>query len=168
MTRERVEPPMVADERTMLAGYLDQQRATLMRKCEGLSREQLVERAVPPSSLSLLGLVRHLAEVELYWFRRRFAGQDVPWLYYSEEEPERDFDDLAPERVDEDFAAWREQCDHARRIVAAGSLDDLGSDLREGQSWSLRWLLLRMIAEYARHNGHADLLRERIDGAVGD
>jgi uncharacterized damage-inducible protein DinB len=169
MTTERVEPPLRADERTMLTAWLDHQRAILLRKCEGLPPERLVERAVPPSSLSLLGLVRHLADVERVWFRCRFAGEDVPLRYFTQDDPDRDFDDVRPDGVEEAFAAWRAECDEARRIVAAaGSLDDLGREPRGGQPWSLRWLLLHLVEEYARHNGHADLLRERIDGMVGD
>jgi hypothetical protein len=169
MTTDRIEPGMMADERAMLMEYLDYQRATLMVKCDGVPPERLVERAVSPSSLSLLGLVRHLTDVERVWFRCRFAGEEVPLLYYSDEDPERDFDDLTPSGVEDAFTVWRAECDHARRIVAAArSLDDVGREARNGQLWSLRWLMLRLIAEYARHNGHADLLRERIDGAVGE
>jgi uncharacterized protein DUF664 len=167
MTMQRVEPPMVADERTMLTTYLDHYRATLMMKCEGVPADRLVERAVPPSSLSLLGLVRHLTDTERVWFRQRFAGEDVPLRYYTDADPDRDFDGGTPDSVEDDLAAWRAECDQSRRVVAHAELDDVAPGLRHGQPWSLRWLMLRMITEYARHDGHADLLRERIDGAVG-
>jgi hypothetical protein len=168
MTIERAEPSLSASERDMLDGWLEYHRATLAWKCDGLSADQLRERAVPPSSLSLLGLVRHMAEVERGWFRRRVGGADVSWLYCTAEHPDGDFDDVADADVAEAFETWRQECDHARTIAAAvPSLDDTfeGSD---GQTYSLRWIVSHMVEEYARHNGHADLLRERIDGARGD
>jgi uncharacterized damage-inducible protein DinB len=169
MTRQREEPPPRADERTTLVAALDHQRAILWRKCDGVPAERMVERAVPPSSLSLLGLVRHVADVERVWFRRRFAGEDVPLRYSTRDDPDRDFDDVRPEGVEEALAAWRAECDAARRIVAAArSLDALGRQPRRDEQWTLRWLLVHLVEEYARHNGHADLLRERIDGTVGD
>jgi uncharacterized damage-inducible protein DinB len=168
MTIERAEPPLTASERDMLDGWLEYHRATLAWKCEGLSADQLRERAVPPSSLSLLGLVRHMAEVERGWFRRRVGRADVSWLYCTTEHLDGDFDDVADADVAEAFETWRQECDQARAIAAAvPSLDDTfeGND---GQTYSLRWIVSHMVEEYARHNGHADLLRERIDGARGD
>jgi uncharacterized damage-inducible protein DinB len=163
-------PPYVADERTMLLAWLEYHRATLEMKCAGVPAERLAERAVPPSSLSLLGLVRHMAEVERSWFRRRLAGEEAPPRFYSDSDPDGDFDHVEGADVDEAFAAWRAECDHARALVAAaGSLDDVGRrPSRNGEPVSLRWILVHMIEEYARHNGHADLLRERIDGAKGE
>jgi hypothetical protein len=153
----------------MLLAWLEYHRATLEMKCAGVPAERLAERAVPPSSLSLLGLVRHMAEVERSWFRRRLAGEEAPPLYYSDSDPDGDFDHVEGADADEAFAAWRAECDHARALVAAaGSLDDVGRRPRNGEPVSLRWILVHMIEEYARHNGHADLLRERIDGAVGE
>ncbi len=117
--------------------------------------------------MSLHGLVRHLAGVERWWFRLQFAGEDLPQLYYTGDDPDQDFDGLGGD-VEEVFAVWRSECDAARAIVAdASSLDETGIRLRDGQPFSLRWLLVDMIAEYARHDGHADLLRERIDGRTG-
>jgi uncharacterized damage-inducible protein DinB len=167
MTVERIDPPLVAQEREMLDAWLDYHRATLAVKCEGLTDDQLRARAVPPSSLSLLGLVRHMGEVERGWFRRLLGGEQAPWRYCSEDNPDGDFDDVADADVAEDFGYWRQECAHARQTAAATpSLDVTRS--RHGKEFSLRWIMVHMIEEYARHNGHADLLRERIDGTVGD
>jgi uncharacterized damage-inducible protein DinB len=166
MVQERVDPPLIADERTMLEAWLDWHRATLATKCEGLTAEQLRERAVPPSSLSLLGLVRHMAEVESGWFRRCLAGEDAKPIYCSKEDPDGDFDRIDDADSDADMQTWLDECGHARSVLAEiGSLDDLGKG--RNQEFSVRWVLVHMIEEYARHNGHADLLRERIDGATG-
>jgi uncharacterized damage-inducible protein DinB len=168
MTVERIDPPLVAQERGMLDAWLDYHRATLAVKCEGLTDDQLRARAVPPSSLSLLGLVRHMGEVERSWFRHVLGGEQAPPRYYSDENPDGDFDDVAGAGVAEAFGYWRDECAHAReRVAAAPSLDVTGTG-RRGERYSLRWIMVHMIEEYARHNGHADLLRERIDGAVGD
>jgi uncharacterized damage-inducible protein DinB len=164
----RPHPPAAADERTMLAGWLDFHRATLEMKCADLSPTQLATRAAEPSTLTLLGLVRHLADVERAWFRRRLAGEDAPPLYYSDADPDGDFDNIDPATVDEAFSTWRAECDRAREIAAAlPSLDVMVTD-REGRRLSGRWVLIHMVEEYARHNGHADLLRERIDGVTGE
>ena len=160
---------MVNDERAMLDAWLDFHRATLAMKCDGLTSDQLRERSVPPSSLSLLGLVRHMAEVERSWFRRVFEGADAPPRWYDEDNPDGDFDDVDDADVDEAFRAWEAECEHARSVAAATpSLDAVGRAQRYGGDVSMRWILVHMVEEYARHNGHADLLRERIDGAVGD
>ncbi|RDI65503.1 DinB family protein [Nocardia pseudobrasiliensis] len=163
----RAEPPRIGGERESLCAFLDWHRTTFELKCAGIAPERLSERAVPPSTLSLHGLVRHLAGVERWWFRIQFAGEDIPMLHYSDDDPDQDFD-----RLDGDVAQalelWRTECRHSREIVsAAQSLDATGTGRRTGEPFSLRWLLLTQIAEYARHNGHADLLRERIDGAIG-
>jgi uncharacterized damage-inducible protein DinB len=163
----RPQPPATGDERTMLAGWLDFHRATLEMKCAGLTPAQLATRAVEPSTLSLLGLVRHLADVERSWFRRRLAGEDAPPLYFSDEDPDGDFDNLDPATVDEAFATWQAECDRARQIAAALPSLDVTVD-RDGQQLSARWVLHHMVEEYARHNGHADLLRERLDGTTGE
>jgi uncharacterized damage-inducible protein DinB len=163
----RTTPPTVGDERQILSAYLDWHRATLELKCDGVPRERLSERTVPPSSLSLHGLLRHLAAVERWWFRIQFAGEDIPMLYYSDDDPNQDFDDLDGD-IDEAFAVWREECQRSREIVAgAASLDETGIQRSTGKPIALRRIMVHMIAEYARHNAHADLLRERIDGAVG-
>jgi uncharacterized damage-inducible protein DinB len=168
MSAERVDPPFVQPEREMLDSWLEFHRATLALKCEGLSDEQLRERSVPPSSMSLLGLVRHMAEVERNWFRRVLSSEDAPPFYYDEKNPDGDFDDVDTASVEEAFATWRAECDNARAVAARMQLDDEGTGRRHGQPISLRWVLVHMIEEYARHNGHADFLRERIDGTTGD
>ena len=155
----------------MLVAWLEFHRETLAVKCEGLTPDQLRERSVPPSSLSLLGLVRHMAEVERGWFRNVLDGQDLPGRYFTEDNPDGEFDDVDTADPDEAFASWRVECAIARDIVAkAVSLEDTGSKIRKGEErvYSLRWILIHMIEEYARHNGHADLLRERIDGVTGE
>jgi hypothetical protein len=163
-TSERVDPPYEADERTMLVSWLDYQRATLALKCEGLTDEQMRERSVPPSSLSLLGLVRHMAEVENNWFRFWLAGDGPVSRYEGDEDFEVDGADVA-----DAFDYWRSECENARNVVATfDSLDAVGAGQELGAGISVRWTLVHMIEEYARHNGHADLIRERIDGSTGD
>ena len=168
MKSSRPRAPYVADERPMLEAWLEYHRATLELKCAGVPVERLAERSVAPSSLSLLGLVRHMADVERRWFRRCLADEDAPPLFRADDEPNAAFDRADGADVEAAFAAWRAECEHARGLVAAThSLDVVGRQLRNGDAISLRWILVHMIEEYARHNGHADLLRERIDGAVG-
>ena len=168
MSDGRTEVPRAGvGEREMLRAYLDFHRDTLAAKCAGLSDDDLRTRSVPPSGLSLLGLVRHMAEVERAWFRRVIGGQDVPLVWGEGWDFQAAYDarDAAPEEA---FAAWRGEVAHARRIEAAApSLDVTGVDRRSGDEYSLRRVMLHLIQEYARHNGHADLVRERIDGATG-
>ena len=168
-TDPRTDPPFTGDERATLAGFLRYQRETLERKCAGLDADALARRAVEPSTLSLLGLVRHLADVERAWFRRVLARRDDPPLFYSEADRDGDLDGAAadPALVDEAWAAWRAEVAFAERFVASHDLGDAGHDPRYGPV-SVRWVLAHMIEEYARHNGHADLLRERIDGVTGE
>jgi uncharacterized damage-inducible protein DinB len=167
VTIERIAPPRTGGERDTLRAYLDWHRATLALKCEGLTDEQLRTRSMPPSALSLLGLVRHMAEVERSWFRRVMAGEDVPLVW----SPDGDFlaaHDAAGASRAEAFGAWEAEVGRARRIEQeAASLDATGVDRPTGDVYSLRLVLLHMIQEYARHNGHADLLREGIDGTAG-
>ena len=165
----RADPPYAASERAMLEAWLDYHRATLDQKCDGVAAPRLRERAVPPSTMSLLGLVRHMAEVERNWFRRVFEGEEAPPLYYSDQDPDGDFDGVDEADANEAFTTWRSECEHARSLTAAAdTLDQFGRRRRQGNDVSLRWILVHMIEEYARHNGHADLLRERIDGVTGD
>lgn len=159
--------PLVGDEREILTAFLDWHRDTFALKCADVPTERLSDKGIPPSGLSLHGLVRHLAGCERWWFRKQFAGEDVPLLFYSDDDPDQDFDRLDGD-VGEAFAIWRAECDRSREIVAnARSLDETGRVYSTGQPISLRRIMVAMIAEYARHNGHADLLRERIDGATG-
>src|SRR5262245_45286908 len=125
MTVQRTEPLVQADERATLMSYLDYHRDTLAWKCSGLDAEQLRTRAVPPSSMSLLGLVRHLADTERAWFRRRVANEDAPPIYYSDTDPDGEFDNVDTADVDEAFATWRAECAMAREIVAAASSLDV-------------------------------------------
>ncbi|WP_354639290.1 DinB family protein [Kitasatospora camelliae] len=163
----RATPPLVGDEREILTSYLEFHRETFALKCAGVAEERLSERMVPPSGLSLHGLIRHLAGVERWWLRIQFAGEDVPLLYYSDDDPDQDFDRLDGD-VSQALAVWRAECERSREIVAATpSLDATGTHRASGQPVALRRILVHMIAEYARHNGHADLLRERIDGSTG-
>lgn len=161
---ERVDPPPTADELSTLVGFLEYHRQTLLVKCADLTDEQLRRRAVPPSSLSLLGLVRHLSEVERGWFQRGVLGGDAPPRYWSDSNPDGDFDDDAD--VAEAFDEFARECARSREILATRSLDD--TFVRRGETISIRWLLAHLIEEYARHNGHADLLREVIDGVTGE
>ena len=163
----RFRDPTTGDERAMLAGFLRSQRETLVVKCSGLT-DALATRAVPPSTLSLLGLVRHLADMERRWFRRVLAGQDAPALFSSAADPDGDFDGATadPAVIAEAWTAWRAEVDFAEEFTAATAMDHTGHDGWRGEV-SLRWVLVHMVEEYARHNGHADLLRERIDGALG-
>ncbi|MEU6315915.1 DinB family protein [Streptomyces sp. NPDC047014] len=167
MTIERPSPPTIADEREMLRAHLEFHRHTLELKCDGLTDDQLRTRSMPPSTLSLLGLVRHMAEVERAWFRRVVDGQDIPLVW----SPDFDFQtayDATGADAPAAFAAWRAETDHARRIEKeAATLDLVVHEPRRGFDVSLRWVMLHMIHEYARHNGHADFLREGIDGTTG-
>ncbi|MHC3472280.1 DinB family protein [Streptomyces sp. 7R007] len=173
MTTERREPATDADERTMLEGWLEYHRQTLAWKCEGLTDAQLRTASAEPSTLSLMGLVRHMAEVERSWFRRVLADEsdDVAGpIYHSADDPDGEFHLTEADTWAEAHATWQAEIDTARRHAAGFSLDDTskGRHRRTGERFNLRWIYTHMIEEYARHNGHADLLRERIDGATGD
>jgi uncharacterized damage-inducible protein DinB len=169
MDVHRVEPPYILNERSMLDAWLEYHRATLEEKCSGLSPAQLAERSVPPSNLSLLGLVRHMAEVERSWFQRCFAGDaEAGPIFYSDEDPDGDFDGADESNVTEGFTTWRAECERSREIAGDAAPDARSTGERDGEVVSLRWILNHMIEEYARHNGHADFLRERIDGRTGD
>jgi uncharacterized damage-inducible protein DinB len=163
---ERSAPPYVADERTRLDSWLDFLRATLLSKCAGLTSEQLVQRPVATSALSLLGLVRHMAANERIWFRIRFAGEDVEGLYESPDYPDgAEFDLTDAARAEADFQIYLDELDQAHRVTRGRSLDETFGD--EAVTVDLRWLYAHMIGEYARHNGHADVIRELVDGVTG-
>ena len=170
MTIERIDPGSTADERTTLRGFLDYHRQTLLWKCDGLSAEQLRLRSVPPSTMSLLGLVRHLADVERSWFRRALANEDAPPIFYSRPDNlDGDFDDVDDASVDEAFARWNEEVEASRRIEASfASLEETVHQPQHDADLSVRWVMVHLIEEYSRHNGHADFLREQIDGATGE
>jgi uncharacterized damage-inducible protein DinB len=162
-SRFRHDPARVTDERAMYQGWLDFHRGTLLWKGAGLSDEQLKTASVSPSTMTLLGLLRHMAEVERWWFRTKAAGLQLPDLYSPED---ADFDNVASAVVEQDVAHFSAECLAADEAVRTKSLDDTFEG-RNGPI-SLRWVYVHMIEEYARHNGHADLLRECIDGATGD
>ena len=167
----RFVPPPRAGERAMLESWLDFHRDTLAFKCAGLDDGQVRTPSTGPSPMTLLGLVQHLAVVERNWFQRVFAGQPAP---RGHGEDHVGGFVLSPDHgIDEALARWREEIARGRELTAGSSLDDCGRISEEeavrlgSRDLSLRWILLHLIGEYARHNGHADLIRERIDGATG-
>ncbi|RIV40700.1 DinB family protein [Micromonospora radicis] len=167
---DRRHEPYLGDERTMLAGWLNFHRDTLLHKCAGLTGDQLRTASVSPSTLSLLGLVRHMTVVERSWFRQRFAGVDLPELYDFDADPDAEFNTVDTADAEADFAAFRAEMLAADAVVADRGLDEVCAvKFRDGTTneISLRWIYLHMIEEYARHNGHADLIRERLDGVTG-
>jgi uncharacterized damage-inducible protein DinB len=166
----RPEPPRVAGERESLDAWLDFHRDTLLLKCAGLTADQLRQRSVPPSSLSLLGLVRHMTDVERWWFRIHGTDQDMAFRYSADHAPDAEFDDLDSPDAPDVLAAYREETALARAAVRGKGLDDVvpSHGHHRERVRDLRWIYLHMIEEYARHNGHADLIRERIDGVTGD
>jgi uncharacterized damage-inducible protein DinB len=170
MTTERREPATTADERTMLEGWLEYHRQTLAWKCEGLTDAQLRTAAVEPSELSLMGLVRHMADVERGWYRRVLADEDTGPIYSTAEDPDGEFHLTETDSWEEAYATWQAEIEIARNNAARFGLDDIskGKHRRTGERFNLRWIHTHMIEEYARHNGHADLIRERLDGATGD
>jgi uncharacterized damage-inducible protein DinB len=165
-----VAPPfggsLVADERTLLEGFLDWQRAVLVGKCTGLTGEELAQRSCPPSTLSLLGLLRHVTDVEREWFHTRFNGTPVPALYRRPDAKDAAFDEADPAAAEADYDRLLAQWRSSRAAVADAALDDAFEDSLRGPM-SLRAVYLHLVQEYARHNGHADLLRQRIDGETG-
>lgn len=164
MTDDRFDLPADADERTTLTTFLDWHRSVLERKCTGLSDEQLRTAAVPTTDVTLLGLLRHMAAVEAWYFRNVIEGTDVPDLF---DDPSG-FGDLASMTGDEAFTLWREQVEIGRKVLAAHELDFVAHNPGRDLDQSLRWVCNHMIDEYARHNGHADLIREAIDGETGE
>ncbi|MUL47253.1 DinB family protein [Mycobacterium sp. CBMA293] len=165
---ERCVPPMNADERTTLESWLDFYRGSLAAKCVGLSDEQLRTASVLPSELTLLGLVQHAAEVERNWFRRVLTGEQAPPIFGPRDHPDGHDGGFEISPQSSHLAAtdiWQNEIAQARANCATRALDDTSPFM--GTEVSLRWIYTHMIAEYARHCGHADLIRERIDGAVG-
>jgi Protein of unknown function (DUF664) len=163
----RTGPANFADEREMLRAFLDYQRETLAMKCAGLTDDELRQRSMPPSTLTLLSLVRHLAEVERAWFRRVFDDHRAPMVWSDQIDFQAAFDASASSRK-EAFAAWEAEVENSRRVEReAGSLDVAGYQPRWDEDVSLRLIMIHVLLEYGRHNGHADLLREGVDGTVG-
>lgn len=164
----RIDAPLNGTELEMLNSFLEYHRATLLWKVRGVSDADLRRNSVPTSTMTLLGLVKHLAYVERSWFQFRFKKEDVtfPW---SKEDPDADWRIEPDETTQSVLNLYAEECEKSRQIVAASSLDDPAARSRaDGTSPSLRWIMYHMIEETARHNGHADLLREAIDGATGE
>jgi uncharacterized damage-inducible protein DinB len=162
----RTEPDFLLAEREMLEAWLEFHRMTLLLKCEGLDEERLKQRPVATSKLSLHGIVRHMAEVERNWFRRVLRSDtDVPYLWRTEVNEEADLTPLDTAEWQHDRTLWQQECAASREAASTRTLDDTG--LRHGRPCSLRWIYVHMIEEYARHNGHADLIRELLDRAVG-
>lgn len=168
---ERQEPEPASDEKTTLTQFLDFQRATLLMKTEGLTKAQL-NQPLPPSSLTLAGLLKHLALVEDNWIQVKFSGlpQPEPWASAPwDEDWDWDFHSAADDEPAELRALYQTACERTRGTTAAADLDDLSAgQSSDGHRWNLRWILTHLIEETARHNGHADLLREAIDGSVGE
>jgi uncharacterized damage-inducible protein DinB len=164
-TDDRPEPPYLGDEAETLAGFLDFHRATLLWKLEGLDDEQL-RRPMVPSGTSLLGMVKHLAYVERWWFQQVWAGQKVTYPF-TDEDPDADWRVEPSETTGDILALYRGECARSREIVAAASSLDKTAKARWGPV-SRRWILTHMLEETARHVGHADILREQIDGATGE
>jgi uncharacterized protein DUF664 len=149
-------PAPDADERVLLEAWLDYYRDTLLAKCAGLTPQQLTDRSCPPSTMSLIGLVRHLSEMERCYVHR-LADGSLPLRYVTDASPDGDFDDVAPVATGDDLTAYAQDCARSREVTGGRPLDR-----------HLRWTYLYLIKEYGRHLGHADLLRERIDGAAGE
>jgi uncharacterized damage-inducible protein DinB len=170
---DRTDPDLRADERTTLAQYLDYHRATLVTKVEGLTQQQLATR-LPSSSLTLGGLVKHMALVEDSWFQDDFLGLSLPAPFTDidwDADPDWEFRTAADDSPEELLALYAAACERSRAVVAAAdSLDALSvAESRRGEGhFSLRWIIVHMIEETARHNGHADLIRESIDGVTGE
>ena len=150
----------------MLAGFLDRYRASLLMRCSGLSAAELAERSVPPSALSLLGIVRHLTDVERTYFCVRWGRQELAACYATPDQPDAAFDDADPRHARRDLERLAAEQEAARRAVADLPLEAIFVSPRFGEM-SLRWAMTHVIAEYAAHTGQADLIRERIDGRTG-
>jgi uncharacterized damage-inducible protein DinB len=152
-------------EQEMLRDWLDWHRATLRRKCAGLDADELATRAVPPSNLSLLGLVRHMSDVERGWVRQAYRGEQVPDLYARSDAPAADFAEADPAGAEADFERYRAERETVDAALEGAKLDDTFT-VRE-VTMSVRWMWQHLVEEYARHNGHADLIREAVDGSTG-
>jgi uncharacterized damage-inducible protein DinB len=164
-TPDPVDGPLTGDDRPMLEAYLTWQRTTLLNICSGLTGEQLASRPIASSNLSLLGLVRHMAKVERIWFRIRAAGEPIEPLYDLSLGKDYDFDELDADEAPAAFARFESEW-HAAVEAAAGLDFEHTLETGHGETFSLRMVYVHMIGEYARHNGHADLLREAIDGVT--
>lgn len=165
---ERPEQPFLGSEREVLDTWLEMYRQTVLLKVAGLTAEQLCRRSVPPSTMTLVGIVRHLTEVEAYWLREVLHGEELPDYYCTEQSRDGDFDDYTPDTALADVRRYGDEI-AATAAAAAGwtDLDGPVTALRHGRPVNLRWILTHLIEEYARHLGHMDLLREAVDGRTG-
>jgi uncharacterized damage-inducible protein DinB len=154
-----------APEQDMLRDWLDWHRATLLRKCAGLDATQLATRAVPPSNLSLLGLVRHMSDTERGWVRMAYRGEKVPDLYYRSDARDTDFEKADPAGAEADFERYLAECQAVDAALEGATLDETFTVGEK--TMSVRWMWQHLVEEYARHNGHADLIRQVIDGSAG-
>jgi hypothetical protein len=152
-------------EQQMLRDWLDWHRATLLRKCAGLDAAQLATRSVPPSNLSLLGLVRHMSDTERGWVRQTYRAEQIPDLYYRSDTPDADFEEAHPAGAEADLERYRAECLAVDAALEGAKLDDTFTF--NDKTLSVRWMWQHLVEEYARHNGHADLIREAIDGSAG-
>ena len=163
-----VSPPLLSgSEATVTWSMVDYYRSLLLFKCEGLDDADLRRRAVPSSNLTLLGLLRHLTKVEHYWFQRCFLGRTEPAIYSTREHPDADFERLDDTATDEVVTLYLAICNESRAVARDHELTEIADQRRDGQPVSLRFIGVHMVDEYARHLGHADLIREAIDGATG-
>jgi hypothetical protein len=165
---ERIEPAVTGSEPDVLLSMVEYYRGTTLMKCQGLSDEVLARRAVPASTLSPLGILRHLTLVERYWFEQVFLGRDLEPLYLREDAEDADFNDLASSPVRDVVARYLQQCDTSRTVAREHGLDEVAARQRKGAEVNLRYIAVHMVDEYGRHCGHLDLLRESIDGATGE
>lgn len=173
MMIQRTEPPAQADEKTMLVAFLDYYRDSLILKSEGLADEHARACAVPPSDLNITGLIRHMAEVERWWFQRWFIDSDVTGIWWGDDDPDADIHAGPTDTLADAIAVWEREVQRAREITATAQPDDVAKRVstepqRAGFQPNMRWILIHMIEEYARHCGHADLVRQAIDGVTGD
>jgi uncharacterized damage-inducible protein DinB len=152
-------------EQEMLRDWLDWHRATLLRKCAGLTATQLATRSVPPSNLSLLGLVRHMSDTERGWIRQAYRGAQIPDLYYRPDAPDTDIEQATPATAEQDFQLYQAECQAVDAALEGATLDDVYTYAE--RTYSLRWTWQHLVEEYARHNGHADLLRQALDNTTG-
>lgn len=156
---------LTTDERTLLEDFLDWHRALFLHKAAGLTGEQLATASVPPSNLTLLGLIRHMAKVERKWFRERIGKQEMPTMYDESQGRDADFEQLDASAAQQDYERYVEEVRLAKEALADASYDDVIDGGQNGPM-SVRAVVLHMVEEYAQHNGHADLIRERVDGAT--
>jgi hypothetical protein len=161
---DRVPEPPNGSEREIVLGWLAFHRDALNAKCAGLTPQQLVIASAPPSDLTLLGLVRHLTEMERAYLNQPLRGLAVELLYCTDAEPDGDIGSVRAETAEADLARWHEECALSDELIAGFALDDV----RPNGKSTVRWLVQKVVGEYARHNGHADLIREAIDGQTGE